>query len=80
MNDKLVLPWEFRTCATCSYWDGDRRVDGEVHVVVVSPMCVGECLVAGQSIPGLLRADVAVGCLWEPLDDSPLPEEAKPAP
>ena len=27
MVDKLILPAEVKVCATCSYWDGERRDD-----------------------------------------------------
>jgi hypothetical protein len=68
MDKKLILPAELKICATCSFWDGDRKVDPELAVVVVTDSCQGECLVERQCRRGLndefaWRDD----CLWEPL-------------
>ena len=53
MAEKLILPTEVKVCATCSYWDGDRKVDPEMKLVVVTEECHGECLVQEERKPGL---------------------------
>jgi hypothetical protein len=68
MNKKLILPAEIKICATCSFWDGERRIDSELAVVVVEEDCQGECLVESKARKGLnselkWRSD----CLWEHL-------------
>jgi hypothetical protein len=68
MNKKLILLAEIKVCATCSFWDGERRVDPELAVVVVEEDCQGECLVQSKPRQGLndefkWRGD----CLWEHL-------------
>jgi hypothetical protein len=68
MNKKLILPTEIRVCATCSYWDGERKIDPELAVVVVEEDCSGKCLAENQCYPGLndefkWRND----CFWEHL-------------
>ena len=65
MAGKLILPSEVKVCATCSYWDGERQVDEEMRVVVVSEACVGECLVVESAKPCLhdVRGDST--CMWE---------------
>ena len=68
MGKKLILPAEVQICATCSYWDGERRVDPELGLVVIEESCEGECLVESECRQGLtdelgLRSD----CLWEHL-------------
>jgi hypothetical protein len=68
MNKKLILPAEIRVCATCSYWDGERKIDPELAVVIVEEDCPGKCLVENQYRPGLndefaWRND----CFWEHL-------------
>lgn len=68
MKRKLILPTEVKVCATCSYWDGERKVDTETRVVVVSESCLGECLV--QSKPSASLNDVrgeSEHCAWEHL-------------
>ena len=72
MKSKLILPTEVKVCATCSYWDGERKVDTEVRVVVVSESCVGECLVQSKPSPSLnsVRSE-SDGCLWEHLAPGP---------
>lgn len=68
MNDKkLIIPAEVKVCATCSYWDGERRVDQEVGVVVVTESCHGECLIKGDDRKGLLDTRVERECMWEGL-------------
>ncbi|OFW07738.1 MAG: hypothetical protein A3G20_00030, partial [Acidobacteria bacterium RIFCSPLOWO2_12_FULL_59_11] len=60
---KLILPAELKMCATCAYWDGVRRVDEDVRVVVVCESCQGECLVREALTPSLGAADE--DCLWD---------------
>ncbi len=78
--DKLILPCELRVCATCSFWDGERRVDGEARLVVVSESCSGECMLRGQETPCTLTRRRLGVCDWEPLPDAqppePLPDES----
>ena len=78
MNQKkVIIPAEVKVCATCSYWDGERKVDPELRVVVVADTCGGECLVQGKCCQGLndegkWRND----CLWEHLaPDEPPPDQ-----
>ncbi|HEX6736246.1 MAG TPA: hypothetical protein VF096_15665 [Azonexus sp.] len=65
MADKLILPTEVKICATCSYWDGERRVDDDMGVVVVGEECTGECLVQGVAKPGLHDVRKECDCIWE---------------
>lgn len=76
MADKLILPTEVKVCATCSYWDGERLVDGEMKVVVVGHDCRGECLVQAKLKPGLHDIRQEPTCLWEDLepDEVAVPE------
>jgi len=67
MADKLILPGEVKVCATCTYWDGERRVDEELNVVVVSHTCEGECLVQEEVKPGLHDVRQECSCIWEDL-------------
>ncbi|MBI2312015.1 MAG: hypothetical protein HYU77_05880 [Betaproteobacteria bacterium] len=69
-SDKLILPVELRVCATCSYWDGERRVDDDVKVVVVAENCAGECILREQALGGLTAAEKIRNCLWEQLGES----------
>lgn len=89
MKRKLILPAEVKVCATCSYWDGERKIDGEYALVVVADGCEGECLVQEKQIhclDGVHR--MSDDCSWEQLDiepeaDSPaggLPGSAPDAP
>lgn len=73
MKKKLILPAEVKVCATCSYWDGERTVDSELRLVVVSQDCEGECLVQTKSSHGLTDArGEGASCAWEHLaPDSP---------
>jgi len=68
MQKKLILPAEVKVCATCSYWDGARKVDTELRVVVVAESCEGECLARGVCCGGLndMREEKAE-CFWEHL-------------
>ncbi|HMV00616.1 MAG TPA: hypothetical protein PKD04_06000 [Rhodocyclaceae bacterium] len=68
MVDKLILPAEVKVCATCSYWDGERRVDGDMKVVVVDRECLGECLVQEKIKHGLHDIRKECGCIWEDLE------------
>lgn len=67
MEKKLIVPAEVKICATCSYWDGERRVDEEYNLVVVSDDCRGECLVQEKLIDGLDDVRHMDDCSWEPL-------------
>ncbi|MDR2838991.1 MAG: hypothetical protein LBV49_10595 [Azonexus sp.] len=67
MAEKLILPTEVKICATCSYWDGERRVDAEMNVVVVGERCLGQCLAQTQAKPGLHDARRECECIWEDL-------------
>lgn len=76
MNGKqLIIPAEFKVCATCSYWDGKRRVDDEIGVVVVEESCKGECLVTAEDRPALQDVRGECDCLWEELRADPVDEE-----
>lgn len=68
MAEKLILPTEVKVCATCSYWDGERHVDADMRIVVVSDECQGECLV--QETQKLALQDVRKerACIWEDLE------------
>ena len=68
MSEKLILPTEVKVCATCSYWDGERRVDGDMKLVVVAQDCQGECLVQEKPKPGIRDVRDECGCLWEDLE------------
>lgn len=74
MKRQLILPAEIKVCATCSYWDGQRKVDTELRLVVISESCVGACLVQGKNSTALndVRGE-SDGCVWEHLapDDAP---------
>ncbi len=64
---KLIVPNEVKVCATCSFWDGARKVDDEFGVVVVSEHGAGECLVQEiecQAFEGTHRYHA---CAWEEL-------------
>lgn len=67
-DKKLILPTEVKVCATCSYWDGERRVDEELSVVVVDEECSGECLVQERPFEGLNDVRRVPDCAWEPLE------------
>lgn len=65
MAEKLILPTEVKVCATCSFWDGERQVDPEALVVVVSEECQGECLVTETNKSCLHHISCEEACLWE---------------
>jgi len=82
MSDrKLILPTEVKVCATCTYWDGERRIDEELRIVVVCESCQGECLVSESATAALAMAKPECDCLWddlqpdEPADKKGLPPE-----
>lgn len=79
MSRKLILPNEIQVCATCSYWDGDRKVDAEVGVVVVDDNCKGECLVRETPLPALRPKGHDVDCAWEHLEGEEADGAAEPA-
>lgn len=64
---KLILPSELKVCATCTYWDGERKIDPEVGVVVVAESCHGECLVSESKRHALVGVHDICDCLWEDL-------------
>ena len=68
MEKKLILPAEVKVCATCSYWDGERQVDEELSLVVVSEECRGECLVREEVCDGLNDVRAVHHCAWESLE------------
>ncbi|HSD59491.1 MAG TPA: hypothetical protein VLC55_01380 [Burkholderiales bacterium] len=72
---KLILPCELRVCATCSFWDGERRVDGDARLVVVAEACAGECMLRGQHTPCTLPGGQLNVCEWEPLPEADGPED-----
>lgn len=72
----IIIPTEIRVCATCSYWDGPRKVDEETRVVVVGHTCAGECLVRGHDTACGIPADHLRDCAWEPIASD---EESPPA-
>jgi len=78
MAEKLILPAEVRVCATCSYWDGERQVDAEMKVVVVSDECRGECLVQETDKPGLHDVRREHTCIWEDLEPDAPADEIQP--
>jgi hypothetical protein len=75
MAEKLILPTEVKVCATCSFWDGERQVDTEMKLVVVSDECAGECLVQEEIKPGLHDVRAECGCIWEDLEPDASPED-----
>lgn len=77
MTKKLIVPAELKVCATCSYWDGERKVDPELRVVIVDDCSEGLCLVKCKSRQGLTNeSEWHDDCLWEHLaPDSPNDEE-----
>ena len=77
---KLIIPAEVKVCATCSYWDGTRRVDTEVGVVVVDECEKGECLVKSQDRPGLHDVRCECDCLWEDLNADPVSDSTDDEP
>ena len=77
MNDrKLIIPAEVKLCATCTYWDGSRKVDGEMKVVVVSEACRGTCLYKECATAALTDVRQVHQCMWEKLDEDELSDEA----
>lgn len=79
MKKRLILPTEVKVCATCSYWDGERQVDEEFQVVVLSETATGECLVQETDKLGLHDTRCEPDCVWEHLEaDTPAADD-KPA-
>lgn len=76
-KQKLIIPAEVKVCATCSFWDGERKVDPELRVVVIEDACEGECLVQGKCCRGLNdEGEWRDDCLWEHLaPDEPTDEK-----
>ena len=73
MSRKLILPAESKVCATCSFWDGERRVDEEVGVVVIDDGVEGVCLVHDEELPATMLSRVDPTCAWEPLEADAIP-------
>ena len=68
MAEKLIIPAELKICATCSYWDGLRKVDPELRLVVIDECAEGECLVKCACRRGLNNEGTGEhNCLWEHL-------------
>lgn len=68
MDRKLILPAEVKVCATCSFWDGERKIDAELQVVVVDESVAGECLVREIDCPSTQDVRGINGeCAWESL-------------
>lgn len=81
MGKKLILPAEIKICATCSYWDGERKVDPELRVVVVDEASAGECLVQNKCCQGLNdEFEWRDDCLWEHLAPDEAPSEIQDKP
>lgn len=72
---KLILPAEIKVCATCSFWDGERHIDGDVRVVVVADNCEGECLIKGEFRQGLHGTRLEPDCMWEDLEPDEVPPD-----
>ena len=74
---KLILPAEVKVCATCSFWDGERSVDGELGLVVINADSAGECIVHEKPRPGLAEVRrQAPDCAWEHLAPDGVASEA----
>lgn len=74
MSDrKLIIPAEVKLCATCSFWDGDRKVDDEMRVVIVSEKCCGVCLYKECSTEALTDVRHVHHCMWEDIDGEAAP-------
>jgi len=80
MAEKLILPTEIKVCATCSFWDGERKIDPETKVVVIDEECSGQCLVTETGKPALNHFSSDHECLWEDLEpDQPIQDQDKAA-
>lgn len=66
-SNLVFLPSETEICATCSYWDGKRKVDEDLKLVVVEAQQQGICLVKDQSKLALSPKHLEYNCLWEDL-------------
>lgn len=65
----------------CSYWDGERKVDPELRVVVVEDSCAGECLVRSKCCQGMNdEFEWREDCLWEHLAPDEVIREEEPYP
>ena len=68
MDKKLISPAEVKIFATCSYWDGERKGDSELRIVVVDESCEGKCLVQNECRQGMTdEFAFQPDCLWEHL-------------
>ena len=68
MSQKLIIPAEVKVCATCSYWEGEREIDTELRVVVITDSSAGVCLVQEKCCRGLNdEGEWQNDCLWEHL-------------
>lgn len=66
-NDIVFLPAEAQVCATCSYWDGERKVDDDLQLVIVKTTQQGQCLVKDKHRLALSPKHLEYNCLWEDL-------------
>lgn len=66
-KDVVFLPAETEVCATCSYWDGERKVDEDLKLVIINADQQGTCLVKDQSKLALFPKHLEYNCLWEDL-------------
>jgi hypothetical protein len=65
---KLIIPTEIKLCATCSFWDGERKIDEDINVVIVAESCAGTCLCCDESKAALTDVRRIDGCIWENVD------------
>lgn len=70
MGEKVILPDEVKVCCTCTYWDGERRVDEDSRMVVVEPDCEGECLLQEAQKEGLRDMRAESDCAWAPIHEA----------
>ena len=68
MNQKLIIPAEIKICATCSYWDGERKIDPKLGLVIVSDDSEGDCLPQSKKCRAINNEfHWQEDCLWEHL-------------
>lgn len=71
MTEKVILPAEVKVCGTCTYWDGERQVDPDNQLVVISSECEGECLVQESPKKALHDVRLECECEWDDLGGNP---------
>ncbi len=64
---KLIIPQEVPLCGTCSFWDGERQVDEETQLVVLTENALGKCLAVEKPRSALHARKSRQSCLWEDL-------------